>query len=110
MSEPSFDALEELRTMLAERQVMLGDTREVDGGPWVLMSPELMMQLIRDSELAEPLKAENERLRVCGTCLECSSGDLCVCCVSRDDDDVVDIHDPCHITPSRWTPYWKDES
>ena len=49
MSGPSYKALEDLRALLPERN----DTREVDGEPWVLMSPELMLQLVRDKELAD---------------------------------------------------------
>jgi hypothetical protein len=92
MSEPSYEALEQLRTMLLQRGAMLGDTREVEGQPWVLMSPELMMQLIRDKERAEEGLVEQVRALVAAV-----AGETCFTCV----------HNGCDCTRGPFS--WMDD-
>lgn len=65
---------------------------------------------------AERAEAENARLRVCGTCEEHEGNYGDECCRSWLGPPVpyyayrvpesVNPTDPCHFTPSRWTPYW----
>lgn len=54
MSEPTHDALEELRAKLARygSEIDRGSIREIDGTPWVLCTPELMLGLIERAESA----------------------------------------------------------
>ena len=62
---------------------------------------------------AEQAEAENERLRVCGTCGS-HDGHWNGCINKgwprgdRDDDGLFGDNDACHFTPPRWTPYWEE--
>lgn len=60
MSEPTYKALEELRARLAERDgvILDGSIREIDGEPWILCSPELMLSLIDRAAAAEAALGE----------------------------------------------------
>jgi hypothetical protein len=68
------------------------------------------------SEAKEKAEAENERLRVCGTCghMEQWDDDTPGChyeiCNIEFDGGVGDasVASPCRLTPSRWTPYWEE--
>ncbi len=59
---------------------------------------------------ARAARAENERLRVCGTCRHWSDS-LYECKTDTGDERGrrwdCRQSDPCHFTPSRWTPYWE---
>ena len=65
------------------------------------------------SDLFLKAEAENARLRVCGTCGHLREHYDGTCCTElagtalRYPDDFVDIRDPCHFDPPRWTPYWE---
>ncbi len=61
----------------------------------------------------EAKTAENERLRVCGTCGHIKVWNRCHGCLVLNEKGIhpvtsVALTDPCHFTPSRWTPYWEE--
>jgi len=62
-------------------------------------------------KLAE-LEAEIARLRVCGNCgnVDSTINELPRCNARRKGESYRDVwySDPCHFTPSRWTPYWEE--
>jgi|GEM_PF-3147194 len=68
----------------------------------------------RQNDRVVELKAEVERLKVCGTCdwaywrkQMCEARDAS----GKEQAYIGEIHitDPCHFTPSRWTPYWRND-
>jgi hypothetical protein len=52
--EPSYGALDRLRSVLKDHGGVMdeGSVRYIDGEPWVLCSPELMLQLIEERDEA----------------------------------------------------------
>lgn len=81
------------------------------GGNGPLCPNEPRCHLIDEHKRARvaELEAENERLKVCGSCARLVHG-------SRPDNycpgewmwEHVNLDDVCHFDESRWTPYWAD--
>jgi hypothetical protein len=64
---------------------------------------------VADAAVAE-LKAENDRLRVCGTCGHFINVEYEMCDIPNEfsvDPEYVGAQDPCRFGPPRWTPYWE---
>lgn len=62
-------------------------------------------------ERAERAEAENERLRVCGTCGHFTNAEYEMCDIPNEfsvDSEYVGAQDCCRFKPSRWTPYWEE--
>ena len=68
-----------------------------------------------NAHFADAALAELDRLKVCGTCghLDRTLGRRLLCELMPDAETFAAEDDrapwsPCHLTPSRWTPYWEE--
>ena len=109
--------IECVESLMAERDTALAIAALYEG--WQ-KKPEDVLSGVE--EIAAPyarrlaeLRAENERLRVCGTCRHAAAVRVCagvwtMTCGAgaHGDKRHITVHSHCHFTPSRWAPYWEE--